>query len=287
VAIEEKVNRQKKLLLPDSGLLIGNHIRIWFSSAINNHQWTIYNLSMLGALLTGTAAAAAVTAGYQSMAPTGQWYGRTFTGLGPGTRQLALTYDDGPNDPHTLHLLDVLARHSVPATFFLIGRYARRRPDIVREIVTRGHVIGNHTFSHPLLIFKSVAEIRQELSSCREALLDAVGEHSNLFRPPFGGRRPAALRVARELGLEPVLWNVTGYDWNAPPATAIERKVTKQVCGGNVILLHDGGHRQMGADRSQTVLATDRLIQRYKGEGYEFSAIPMMLRQDRCYRQTA
>src|SRR5271167_4504102 len=95
----------------------------------------LYNPAMLGTVLAGTAAVAAVTAGYQSMAPTGQWYGRTFTGLAPGTKQLALTYDDGPNDPHTLRLLEVLARHKVRATFFLVGRYVKRRPDIVRELV--------------------------------------------------------------------------------------------------------------------------------------------------------
>ena len=233
---------------------------------------------MLEGVIAGTiAVAAAVTAGYQSMAPTGQWYGRTFTGLARGTKQLALTYDDGPNDPHTLRLLEVLARHNVQATFFLIGQYVQQRPDIVRALVNAGHVIGNHTFTHPLLTFKRAAEVRKELTDCRAAIQDAIGNHSNLFRPPFGGRRPAVLRTARELGLEPIMWNVTGYDWNAPPAAAIERKVTKQMRGGDVILLHDGGHKQMSADRSQTVLATDRLISRHKSEGYEFVTILHML----------
>jgi peptidoglycan/xylan/chitin deacetylase (PgdA/CDA1 family) len=239
-----------------------------------------YNPCVLGVALTGAVStAAAAAAGYQSMAPTGQWYGRTFTGLARGSRQLALTYDDGPNDPDTLRLLEVLARRGVQATFFLIGRYVQQLPDIAREIVQAGHVVGNHTFTHPLLIFKSETEIRQQLSECRAALQDAAGQHSNLFRPPFGGRRPAVLRVARELGLEPVMWSVTGYDWNAPPATVIERKVSRQIRGGDVILLHDGGHKQMGADRSQTVVATDRLITRYKSEGYEFVTIPRMMRE--------
>ena len=211
------------------------------------------------------------------MAPTGQWYGHTFSSLARGNRQLALTYDDGPNDPHTLRLLEVLARHNVRATFFLIGRFVQQRPDIVREIVKAGHVIGNHTFTHPLLTFKSAAEVRKELTDCRSAIQDAIGEHSNLFRPPFGGRRPAVLRIARELGLEPIMWNVTGYDWNAPPAAVIEKKVSSQIRGGDVILLHDGGHKQMGADRSQTVLATDHLITRYKSEGYGFATIPQMI----------
>ena len=233
---------------------------------------------MLAIGLAGVAAsAAALSAGYQSMAPTGQWYGRTFTGLSRGTKQLALTYDDGPNDPHTMRLLEVLARHEVPATFFLIGRYVQQRPDLVREIVKAGHIIGNHTFTHPLLTFKSSAEVRKELTECHSAIQDAVGQYSNLFRPPFGGRRPAVLRIARELDREPIMWNVTGYDWDVPPAAVIEKKVSSQIRGGDVILLHDGGHKQMGADRSQTVLATDHLITRYKSEGYDFATIQQML----------
>jgi peptidoglycan/xylan/chitin deacetylase (PgdA/CDA1 family) len=211
------------------------------------------------------------------MAPTGQWYGRTFTGLPSGNKLIALTYDDGPNDPHTLRLLDVLAKHDVRATFFLIGRYVQERPEIVREMVKAGHIVGNHTFTHPLLTFKSAGEIREELTKCRDALQGAIGEHSNLFRPPFGGRRPAVLSTVRELGLEPVMWNVTGYDWSAPPAAAIELNVAKQIRGGDIILLHDGGHKLMGADRSQTVLATDHLIKRHKSQEYEFVTVPEMM----------
>jgi peptidoglycan/xylan/chitin deacetylase (PgdA/CDA1 family) len=232
---------------------------------------------MLSALVGLGAAAVASAVGYQSMAPTGQWYGRTFTGLRRGSKQIALTYDDGPNDPHTLKLLEVLARHDVRATFFMIGRYVRQRPDIVREVARAGHVIGNHTFSHPLLIFESSTQTRRQLVECRAALTDAIGEHSNLFRPPFGGRRPVTLKIARELGLKTIMWNVTGYDWNAPPASAIERKVARRIRGGDVILLHDGGHRAMGADRAQTVIATDNLIRRYKDQGYKFVTVTEMM----------
>jgi peptidoglycan-N-acetylglucosamine deacetylase len=225
---------------------------------------------MVPALIGLTAAVAASSAGYQTMSPTGQWYGRTFAGGERGRKQIYLTYDDGPNDPHTLKLLEVLAKYSVQATFFMVGRYVRERPDIARAVAQAGHVIGNHTFSHPLLIFKSAAQTRTQLADCRQALQDAIGEHSNLFRPPFGGRRPATLRIARELALRTVMWNVTGYDWDAPPAAVIEQKIVRQMRGGDVILLHDGGYRAMGADRGQTVIATENLIRRYRDQGYEF-----------------
>jgi peptidoglycan-N-acetylglucosamine deacetylase len=223
------------------------------------------------------AGAAAVAAGYQSMAPTGQWFGQTFCRLPRGSKQIALTFDDGPNHPHTVDLLEVLARHNVHATFFLIGRYVKRRPDLAAEIASRGHVIGNHTFTHPYLTFESAARVRREIVQCGDAIREAVGEHSNLFRPPWGARRPVVLRIVRELGLQPIMWSVTGYDWNAPSADYIERKVTSRIRGGDVILLHDGGHAQFGADRSATIAAVDRLLARYKAEGYEFVTIPAML----------
>lgn len=155
----------------------------------------------------------------------------------------------------------------------------KQRPDLARELVQAGHVVGNHTFSHPNLIFASASQTRMQLRDCEQALTDAVGEHSRLFRPPFGGRRPSTLRVARALGLKPVMWNVTGGDWKGKPAEYIERRVRQQVRGGDVILLHDGGHLTFGADRSQSVIATDRLVARYKSEGYEFATVPEMMQQ--------
>ncbi len=228
--------------------------------------------------LLAAASAAIVCAGYHTMAPRSQLYGSTFIGSPSDKSELALTFDDGPNDPYTLQLLDVLARHGVRATFFLIGKYVDQRPDIVRELVDAGHVVANHTYTHPNLIFRSQAQFRDELSRCERALNDAVGEnHAPLFRPPFGGRRPAVFRTLKQAGLKPILWSVTGYDWNTKSAEAIERKVSGQVRGGDVILLHDGGHLQFGANRSFTVAATDRLIARYKDEGYRFSTIPQMM----------
>lgn len=232
---------------------------------------------MLGSLAGLVALTTAVSAGYQTMAPTGQWYGRTFTGLPRGSRKLGLTYDDGPNDPHTLRLLDVLARHNARATFFLIGQSVQQRPDIARAIVRAGHSIGNHAFSHRNLIFVSNRQTKLELQQCQQVLSDATGEIPRLFRPPFGGRRPGTLRIARSLKLEPVMWSVTGWDWKGQLAEYVEKKIQQQIRGGDVILLHDGSHASFGADRSQTVIATDRLIAKYQSEGYEFVTIQEMI----------
>jgi peptidoglycan/xylan/chitin deacetylase (PgdA/CDA1 family) len=232
---------------------------------------------MLPAILGAAAACTAATfAGLHSMVPTWQLYGRSFTGLPRGTKQLALTYDDGPNDPDTGQLLDILARANVKATFFLIGRYVKQRPDIVRRLVASGHAIGNHTWNHPNLIFCSPAETCRQLSDTQKAIEDACGITPTLFRPPFGGRRPGTFQTARALGLTPIMWNVTCYDWSAKSNDSIERHARRQIRGGNVILLHDGSHVAFGISRAQTVKATVNLIHEYRGQGYEFVTIPEM-----------
>jgi peptidoglycan-N-acetylglucosamine deacetylase len=231
---------------------------------------------MLPLLSAVTAAAAAAYAGYATMAPQSQLYGRTLT-HGSDPEQMALTYDDGPNDPHTLRLLDVLAEHQAKATFFLIGKYVRQRPDLARAIRSAGHVIGNHTETHPNLILVSGPRLRQELEDCRKALEDAVGEPITWFRPPFGGRRPDVLRTARKLGMEAVMWSVTGFDWNAKSADQIVGRMVRQIESrpqrqSEIILLHDGSHRGFGADRQFTVEATRALLRRYSSK--RFVSIP-------------
>jgi peptidoglycan/xylan/chitin deacetylase (PgdA/CDA1 family) len=232
---------------------------------------------MLGPLIGAGAVAIVGAAAYHSMAPWAQGFGRTFVGGPAASRQIAFTYDDGPNDPHTLRLLEVLAKHDVRATFFLIGRYVQRRPDIVRDLVKAGHVLGNHTFTHPHLIVSGAGETRNQLEECQRAVQEVTGDSPRLFRPPFGGRRPHTLRIARALGLEPIMWNVTSWDWKTPPAAKIVQTCTGQMCGGDVILMHDGSHIAMGADRWQTVIATHLLIERGKTDGYEFVTVPEMM----------
>ncbi len=233
---------------------------------------------MLLPLIAG--AAVAVTAGYNTMAPRSQLYGRTLIGERRPSRRLALTFDDGPNDEHTLRLLEVLERHQVKATFFMIGDYVRQRPAIARAVAAAGHVVGNHTQTHPNLIFCSRSAVRREIEECNRALDDAGVAHAALFRPPHGGRTPAVLRTVRQMGLEPVMWSVSGWDWNPHTPEKIAHIVHRQLRGGDVILLHDGSHHGMGTDRSASVRATELIIQRYQSEGYKFVSVPDMMKEE-------
>lgn len=233
---------------------------------------------MLPELAGGVALAGLATwLGFESMWPTMHLYGRSFIGLEPVTRQLALTYDDGPNDPDTLRLIEVLAKHDVKATFFVLGRFVEQKPETVRALVAAGHIIGNHSWDHPRLIFARDAELRRQIERTQAAVFDACGVTPTLFRPPYGGRRPGTLQAVRRLGLEPVMWNVTCYDWKATSGERVFAHAQRQIRGGDVILLHDGDQRAMGTDRGHTVKATDRLITQYKAEGFDFVTIPEMM----------
>jgi peptidoglycan-N-acetylglucosamine deacetylase len=223
---------------------------------------------MLAPLATAGAAATLAAGGYAyaAMWPTSQIFGRAIIG-GADAREFALTYDDGPNDPYTQQLLDVLARHNVRATFFLIGRFVRQRPEIARAIHAAGHLVGNHTMSHPVLLFQSPKRVREELAGCNAAIEDALGEPVRHFRPPHGARRPDVLRAARNLGLTPVLWNAMGYDWKPTTAEHVFENLQKgiqrnQRLGvGSNLLLHDGGQAGIGQDRSHSVAATSRVLE--------------------------
>src|SRR5512132_4259768 len=235
-------------------------------------------MNMLPELFVGLAAAAAASyAGLCTMWPTSQLYGASITGEPRPSKRLALTYDDGPNDPYTGRLLEVLARHEVKATFFMMGKYVEARPEIAREVHSAGHTVGNHTYSHPNLIFVGESELRSQIARTQKAIEDALGETPKLFRPPFGGRNPRTFGVVRELGLTPIMWRVTCYDWSAKNPETICVHARRQIRGGEIVLLHDGGHLAFGTDRSSTVKATEELIQYYKDKGYEFVTVPQMM----------
>jgi peptidoglycan/xylan/chitin deacetylase (PgdA/CDA1 family) len=209
------------------------------------------------------------------MWPESQLFGRALI-AGRNPNQIALTFDDGPNEEATPILLDVLARHGVSATFFVIGKFARQQPELVRRVLAAGHAVGNHTMTHPPLVTQSAAVIRRELADCNAAIEDVTGGPIRFFRPPFGARRPVVLRAARELGLTPVLWNVSGTDWNPIGVDAIlenlefglERNRRRKRASN--ILLHDGGHLDMRTRRLDTVRAVDLLLAGQRGKGTEF-----------------
>ena len=225
---------------------------------------------------TGRVATALFSVGYAW--PSSQIFGRTVL-AGDDAREVALTYDDGPNDPYTLQLLEVLARHNVRATFFLIGRFVRQRPEIVRQIRAGGHLIGNHTMTHPVLLGLSPREIREQLADCNASIEDATGEAVRFFRPPHGARCTEVLRTAAELGLIPVMWNVTGRDWTSLSPEQIFRRVEQKVHmnqrrkKGSNILLHDGGQADLGVDRSSTLEATSRLLESWSQDEHQFVTI--------------
>lgn len=230
-------------------------------------HWNIM-LAAVASMSAGAILAGSVCS-YASIAPESQLFGRTIV-AGRNPAEFALTFDDGPNDPWTERLLEVLARRDVRATFFLIGKYIRQRPELVRHIQQAGHLIGNHTVTHPWLAVQSARRVREELAGCNAALEDVLGMPVRFFRPPHGSRRPAVLHAARELGLTAVMWNAMGFDWRSGATaqgirTHLESGITRnQRRGrGSNLLLHDGGHLELGADRSQSVEATRMILERH------------------------
>lgn len=220
-----------------------------------------------------TATAAMLVAGsafYAGMWPTSQIYGQTRI-AGDDPAEVALTYDDGPSPDYTPALLDLLARHNVHATFFLMGEHVRRYPQLARRIAEEGHSIGNHTMTHPNLFRSSIATTRRELTECQQIIADTTGVTPRLFRPPFGARNPATLRIARAMGLEAVMWNVTAKDWEPIGVEAIVSNIDRDLGRnqrrgrGSNILLHDASHLdtpQKLASRANSLAATAELLMR-------------------------
>jgi prepilin-type processing-associated H-X9-DG protein len=226
----------------------------------------------LAAAALVAAAATGLTLTYAALSPTSQLFGHTIL-AGTDPNEAALTYDDGPNDIATDALLDILARHNVRATFFMIGSFVRQRPEIARRVHAAGHLIGNHTQTHPWLSFQSARVIREQLRSCNQAIEDAIGAPVHYFRPPHGARRPVVFHIAKELGLKLVQWNAMGYDWQPIPPERIlanidrgRHRAQRHQTGAN-ILLHDGHQQGIGTDRTATVHATAELLQRFAREG--------------------
>lgn len=219
----------------------------------------------------GVAGAAGLAVGgyaYASMWPGSQVFGPVL--IAPRRpKDLALTFDDGPNPAWTPRLLEILAAHNVKASFFMVGRFAQTEPALVRQVAAAGHLIGNHTWSHPNLARTSSRVVRDELARTSDTLAQILGRPTRFFRPPYGARRPFALRTARGLGMTSVTWNAMTSDWADPSADHIAAELSKKI-GRNQyagyasnIVLHDGSHRGLGANRGASVGAVAQLLARY------------------------
>jgi peptidoglycan/xylan/chitin deacetylase (PgdA/CDA1 family) len=220
----------------------------------------------------GAAAGLGLAAGgyaYAAQWPASRIFGRALVApRRPG--ELALTFDDGPNPTWTPRLLDVLARHAVHATFFMVGSHAQAEPALVRRVLAAGHLVGNHSWSHPNLAYTRASRVREELVRSKDTLEQLTGQPLVYFRPPFGARRPFVFRAASELGLTPVLWNAMTSDWSEPSADKIVARLSSRIerlerhgWAANIVL-HDGNHLDMAANRAPSVAAADALLLRYK-----------------------
>lgn len=154
---------------------------------------------------------------------------------------VALTFDDGPDVEMTPRVLDVLDRHGIKATFFLIGEQVRKYPDIVRRIIAEGHIVGNHTYTHsakfPLSNSRSV---RKEIEDAQQAVEDLVGIRMRLFRPPFGVTNPIIGDVVRYCGMQAVGWSIRSLDtFESRDRNAVCKRIKRKLHNGAVILLHD------------------------------------------------
>ena len=240
------------------------------------------------------AAAAAGIAAYGAVYPRSQLFGATVSRTN-SPRKLALTFDDGPNPYVTPKLLDLLDRFNARATFFVIGKHARECPDLLKETFARGHVIGNHTDAHPNLFWLKPDQITVELRCCNFSIVAATGAPPRWFRPPFGVRNPWVIPMARELKQRAVMWTLIPGDWRAtssewliPRLAPIAKHAQRSLAAtgasaatnvgvatgtGDILCLHDGGHRQLNADRLPTLAALEYWLPRWRDLGLEFVTI--------------
>jgi peptidoglycan-N-acetylglucosamine deacetylase len=235
-----------------------------------------------------TAAAAGVAA-YGAAYPCAQLFGPIVCRTN-SPRLLAITFDDGPNPAITPKLLDLLDRYNAHATFFVVGRFVRECPDLVREISVRGHLLGNHTDSHPNMIYCGVSETRDQLLRCNEAIATITGAVPKWFRPPFGARSPWLGGVAREFSLSVVMWTLIPGDWRVKPTDwliqrmnpiterARRKLANPSAAAGDVLCLHDGDYKHLNGDRTHTLTALEYWFPRWRDLGLKFVTIQEAVR---------
>lgn len=206
--------------------------------------------------------------------PTLQVFGPVVSDVRVDQPVIALTFDDGPS-PYTAQVLDILDRYQVKATFFVIGQNVERHPDLARRIVAEGHVIGNHTYSHPLWgAVETPGRMAHELDAAAAVIQETTGVTPTLFRPPHGWRSPWMISLAHRKGYQVVTWSISPDDWRQPPPEVIVRRVVSRARPGAIILLHDGLETQQNPPVQNTVEALPRIIETLQAQGYRFVTIP-------------
>jgi peptidoglycan/xylan/chitin deacetylase (PgdA/CDA1 family) len=196
---------------------------------------------------------------------------RTMPGLSgigdPG--HVALTFDDGPHPQATPRLLDVLDRHAVRATFFMLGSQALKYPGAARLVAAAGHEIALHGHEHHLLLRRGAAATYDDLRRGRDALADVLGTVPTWWRPPYGALTTPALLAVGRLGLRPVLWTAWGRDWTATATReSVIRTVSRSLRGGGTVLLHDSDVTAAPGCWRATLAAVPALIEHCKGRGW-------------------
>ena len=192
-----------------------------------------------------------------------------------GRRALALTFDDGPSES-TRAILEILARHGVPATFFMCGANVERLPSVAREVAAAGHEIGNHSYGHPYLFLKTPAAVRADLARAQTAIASATGVQPRWFRAPFGVRWFGLRRAQAELGLSGVMWTAIGYDWKLR-ADEVAARIAAQAANGSILCLHDGRELRVRPEIDVTVEAVRRLVPLLLDQGYTFETVTRLL----------
>jgi peptidoglycan/xylan/chitin deacetylase (PgdA/CDA1 family)/GT2 family glycosyltransferase len=217
---------------------------------------------------------------YHGINPRSRFYGKVWSNGNRNHSQIALTFDDGPNEPYTSDVLSILKQYKIKATFFVIGQNARRYPEVCRQIVAEGNVIGNHSYHHQKsLCLRWGKAVTRDIELAHQTIYECTGFEPKLFRPPYGFRTPWLMRTVRHLGYTVVTWdNMTG-DWKANKSgEEIVRTITQRVKPGSVIVLHDGRDSRPSYDRSQMLQALPFVIGTLKEKGFDFVTIPELLK---------
>ncbi len=232
--------------------------------------------------LMATALATLILAGlgWSAFAPWSHAFGRTEWTLATHSKVIALTFDDGPEEPYTSQVLATLEREHVPATFFLVGKSVALDPQAAARMVRDGDAIGNHTQSHtPAFALEPEWLQARDLDQAERAIERATGVYAHLFRPPQGLRSPWLMGLVARDSLLTVTWDDAPRDWEPRTPDALVRSTLAQAHPGAIILLHDGLNLDHHANRSATVAALPRIIERLRAEGYTFVTLPVLLHE--------